>query len=280
MRRLVGTRAFAGALLRHQSITGAPLSPARHWAELDTTKRKQYKGITESISKTSLCAIREKPPVSKRTAQEVASSWKTAFPSSLYQLVEEYEGALQPVRQLQASWEELELESHHLKDDLKRGTSAFRQDHLDKCKTRYEAIKKEMAAKKEQIAKIAQNLTTALFNDIINILRIAAEREEHARQMAILVLEDMTLLNVPFDATTQLLLKSVTFGDGPFQDSNLLFSFVEYPERGEISLSQDPLEKIADRALKTISDRHQTPITDGVLLRQGDTHPMIQRSPE
>merc|ERR1711991_488442 len=101
--------------------------------------------------------------------------------------------------------------------------------------------------------------------------------------MGEILLDDMTLCEVPFDAHTKLLLKNVVFGDKPHEDSNLLFSFVENPERGEVSLARienGALSKVADDALYTIGQRHTTPVTEHTKLQAPDTHPMLQRSPE
>jgi hypothetical protein len=252
-----------------------------NWTRVDVIGRKRLAALASTASESApLYEIRNN--VAKNPPKQPVDP-KKAFAANftcINALVTTYEEVLYPVRALQKEWEDLDLESFGLKDDLKRGTSAFKQAHLDKAQARLDVLKKTMSTKRQQILTVASQLTTAMCNDIINALRIVGETQEHGRRMAFLVLEDMTLFDIAFDDTTKLLLKNLSFGDGPFEDSNMLFSLVEYPERGEISLSGEPLERIADHAIKTISTRHQTPITDGKLLRSGETHPLLQRSPE
>lgn len=76
------------------------------------------------------------------------------------------------------------------------------------------------------------------------------------------------------------LVQAVVFNDGPFDSSPLLFEIIEAPERGEVSLSTHSLESVSDEMLKLISNRHQTPLDDGLLLHSTETHPLLQRSPE
>ena len=263
---------FVGRLLKASEAS---------WVAVDVVGRKRLAALASTVKDAvPLYEIRsivaKNPP---KQPVDVKKAFAT-LPPTVTALITLYEEILYPVRGLQKEWDELDLESYSLKDDLKRGTSAFKQAHLDKAQARLDVLKKSMASKRQQILAVAGQLSTAIFNDIINVLRIAGETHEHARRMAFLVLEDMTVLDVPFDDITKALLKNISFGDGPFEDSNMLFSLVEYPERGEISISNEPLDKIADHAMKTISTRHQTPITEGRLLRSGDTHPLLQRSLE
>lgn len=251
------------------------------WTGVDVIGRKRLAALAATASgSTPLYEIRN--IVAKNPPKQVTDP-KKAFAApftTVNALITTYEEVLAPVRVWQKEWEDLDLESFSLKDDLKRGTSAFKQAHLDKCQARLTVLKKSMATTRQQILDVAGQLTTDLYNDIINVLRLVGETQEHGRRLAFLIFEDMTLLDVPFNETTKLLLKNLSFNDGPFEDSNMLFSLVEYPERGEISLSNEPLDKIADQAIKTISSRHQTPVTEGKLLRSGETHPLLQRSSE
>jgi hypothetical protein len=254
------------------------------WTQVDILGRKRLASIAATVGEKPLSQIEAE--VAKAPPAAPITNGREIFSTTDFKTVEEvivtYERAIHRARVAKAEFDVLELQSFHIKDDLKRGLSAFKQAYLDKEKARLEVVKKEMKVKKDIILAVgASNFTTAIFNDIVNILRIAGERQEHARVMALKVLEDMTLVEIAFDATTQLLLKNVAFGDGPFDDSSLLFSCVEYPERGEISVGSTlSLEAIADQALKTISNRHQTPLDEGRLIQQQDTYPMLQRSPE
>lgn len=264
---------------------GKLVKPAvARWTGVDVLGRKRLAALASSVTAKPLSHIEAE--VAKAPPTAAITNGRELFATTDFKTVEEvivaYERVMHRARVAKAEFDVLELQSFHIKDDLKRGLSAFKQAYLDKEKARLEVVKKGMKEKKEVIVGVgAANFTTSIFNDIVNLLRIAGEKQEHARVMALKVLDDMTLIEVPFDDTTQLLLKNITFGDGPFDDSSLLFSCVEYPERGEISVGSGlSLEAVANEALKTISSRHQTPLDEGRLIQQNDTYPMLQRSAE
>ncbi|KEG11100.1 hypothetical protein DQ04_02981050 [Trypanosoma grayi] len=207
--------------------------------------------------------------------------FKTTAWTSVRQLLTFYEETLLPARVKYAEYKVHELNNFHIKDDLKRGLSAFKQDYLDKQKTELVKVQQKMQECQEFIKAIGKSaFDTLIFNDIANILRICGERNPHAHRMAMQVLEDMNLLGVPFNDATAKLLHAIVFNDGPIDDSALMFTLLEYPERGEVSVSREAVEKIADATLRIISGRHQTPLDDGRMLRQSDTHPCLQRSAE
>ncbi|ORC89945.1 uncharacterized protein TM35_000102130 [Trypanosoma theileri] len=204
--------------------------------------------------------------------------------ASVRQLVTFYEEAMYPIRVKLQEYKVHELNSFHIKDDLKRGLSAFKQEHLDKQKTELVKVQKQMQECQNFIKDVTQSsFNTAILNDIANILRICGERNPHAHRMSLQVLEDMSVLAVPFDAVTEKLLHAAVFDDGAVDDSALLFTLLEYPERGEVSVGTAPVDQIADATLRVISKRHHTPLDSndkGKLLRQKDTHPCLQRSAE
>ncbi|CUG75584.1 Hypothetical protein, putative [Bodo saltans] len=291
MRRLLSSTYFSGAraitlgIALSTSNVAANVSDvmkpsATSWNALDTVARQRLSVLTRSDAPLTGIASR----VAKQSAVKVLDG--KAFSTINFKTIEEvllaYEEILLHARRAKVEYDALELESFHIKDDLKRGLSAFKQAHLDKSKSRLDVVKKELIVKKSFIRSVGeQYFTTAVFNDIVNVLRIAGETNEDGRIVATRILDDMTLLEVPFDAQTKLLLKNILFGDGPFEDSSLLFSCVEYPERGELTVAGNrTLEEIADEALFTIGNRHQTPVDDGKLFRQNDTHPCLQRSAE
>ena len=260
----------------------------RHWAAVEIVARHRLTPLASNVGGHLLSdaakAVAANPPEAPVT-NGVETFSKTGF-ATLFDAAVAFERAMFFARRWVAELRVLELESYHLKDDLKLGLSVFKQPHLDRCKTRLEEVKGLIVAKKAAIAAAGQqNFTTAIVNDLANAARVAAAltsaaAAEDARSFAIRVLDDATAVGVPFDGLTQWLLRHILFGDGPCDDSSLLFTCVEYPERGEISVSDGPLERIADAAVKHISERHHTPVDDGRMLRQSDTHPMLQWSPE
>nr|CCC92319.1 conserved hypothetical protein [Trypanosoma congolense IL3000] len=215
----------------------------------------------------------------------VVSGAKETFRTTAWKSVREmltfYEEVMLPVRVKREEFKLHELNSFHIKDDLKRGLSAFKQDYLDKQKARLIEVEGEMKACQNFISEVgASSFDTDICNDIANILRVCGERNPYAHRLALQVLEDMSLVGVPFNDITTKILSAAVFSDGALEDSALLFTLLEYPERGEVSVSTAPIEQIADETLKVISSRHHTPLDDGRQLRQSDTHPCLQRSLE
>ncbi|CCW64985.1 unnamed protein product [Phytomonas sp. EM1] len=192
-----------------------------------------------------------------------------------------YEEVMYPIRLKDKELKSHELASYYIKDVLKRGLTAFKQEFLDQQKEEYAQIKARIDECTLSIKVVVEQIfDTALCNDIANILRIGGEKHEHAHGMCLKVLRDMTMMKVPYDDITYTILRAALFNDGPFEDSPLLFDLIESPERGEISLSKEPLTKVSDGILSLISTRHQTPLDDGALLHSTETHPNLQRSPE
>jgi hypothetical protein len=192
-----------------------------------------------------------------------------------------YEETMYPIRMKHNEFKDYELTSFHIKDVLKRGLTAFKQEYLDQQKEELAKVKANMKACEDFVtAAVKDAFDTAICNDIANILRVAGEKHAHAHRMALKILDDMNMMKIPYNATTAEILQATTFNDGPFDNSPLLFEIIEYPERGEVTVGTKSLESISDDILKLISNRHQTPLDDGVLLRSQETHPNLQRSPE
>lgn len=196
-------------------------------------------------------------------------------------LITFYEETMYPIRMKHYEYKDYELTSFHIKDILKRGLSAFKQDFLDAQKTEQTKVKAQMKTCQDFIAAaVSDAFDTKVCNDLVNILRIGGQRHAHSHRMALKVLEDMNTMRIPFDAATMEIMQTAVFNDGPFDNSPLLFEVIEYPERGEVSVSKASLEDISGDILKLISNRHQTPLDDGKLLQSTETHPNLQRSPE
>ncbi|CAD2212691.1 hypothetical protein AGDE_03415 [Angomonas deanei] len=215
-------------------------------------------------------------PVAGALKKLSETEWK-----SIKELVTFYEEAMYPIRKMHREYKQHELSNFHIKDVLKRGLSAFKQDFLDEQKA--EKVKVEAAMKKCTdfiAAAVKDTLSTEVCNDMVNILRIAGEKNPSAHAMGVKILEDMNTVGVKYNDTTMKIMRCILFNDGPFDDSALLFEVIEYPERGEVSLNKGSLEDVSAETLKLISTRHQTPLDDGVLLHSYETHPNLQRSPE
>ncbi|CCW71706.1 unnamed protein product [Phytomonas sp. Hart1] len=192
-----------------------------------------------------------------------------------------YEEVMYYIRLKDKELKDHELSSYYIKDVLKRGLAAFKQDFLDQQKEEYAQIKGRIDECVKSIKVVVEQIfDTALCNDIANILRIGGEKHVHAHDMCLKVLNDMTMMKVPYDDITHTILRTALFNDGPFDDSPLLFDLIESPERGAITLSKEPLTKVSNDILGLISKRHQTPLDDGVLLNSTKTFPNLQRSPE
>lgn len=256
-----------------------------NWTAINLVNRKRLQPLASKYAGEALTTIKDAVAEAQAKAPKPVKGAKQAFKTGKFDtvvaLVTRYEEVMAPIRRMAAEIEIIQLEVYGLKDHIKLGLSIFKADQIEAKKKLLAETQKDLAAKTAAFeAQIADSFDTEIFNDIVNTLRIAGETQPEAREMAERVLEDMTLCNVAFDECTKLLLKNVIFGDGPYEDSSLLFTFVEYPERGEVSLSKAPLEKIADEAMRTISKRHQTPVTEGKLIRSPESHPNLQRSVE
>lgn len=271
------------------NVSGVPAAYAAHasavyttWAELNVTGRGRLETIAATNDgKTSYGSLRNTMSAPAATSvqplKQVVAKAKT-----IADVAQGVEAALYQVRKLEKERSELQLHMWNLKDSIYLGIGtpeviAAHKKELAATTVQHDANRK---ANKEYCAKLFE---TSSFNDVINLFRIAGDRCEHARSYAETLLDDMALVGVAFDDATKLLLKNVVFGDQPHEDSNLLFTFVENPERGEVSLAPaaaGDLTAIANEALVTIGRRHTTPVTEHLKLQSTVTHPMLQRSPE
>lgn len=196
-------------------------------------------------------------------------------------LITFYEETMYPIRVMHKEYKHHELTSFHIKDVLKRGLSAFKQSYLDQQQEEQAKVKAHMMKCDDFVSTAVKDaFDTAVCNDLANILRIGGEKHAHAHRMALKILDDMNMMKVPYNAATTEILQVITFNDGPFDNSPLLFEMIECPERGEVHVGTGSLERISDEILKLVSSRHQTPLDDGMLIRSPDTHPNLQRSPE
>lgn len=235
--------------------------------------KTDYRVLSEEVA----ARLGPKPAVVKGAlAKFKTTDWK-----DMKDVMTLYEEVLHPIRIKHNEFKLHQLTNYHIKDVLKRGLTAFKQDFLDEQKKQQVTVLAAMKECEDYIAAAAKEaFDTEVLNDIANVLRVAGEKYEHAHATSIRVLDEMTLMKIPYNNITHEIMRSVIFNDGPFDNSPLLFEVTEYPERGEVSLSKDSLEKVSGQILRLISNRHQTPLDDGVLLHSKETHPNLQRSPE
>lgn len=285
---LIAARSIASASFTAAEIAKAEgvaeanlkkLNPRTYtWIGLDVVARQKLKPFTDTIDK-SIDYARLYNEMLASAPKTIPAGSKEALKNAkdLPTLLKAYAGVLGPVKQLKKLLDAEELEQAYLKDRLKIGLTSFKQAQLDEAKSNLVKIDAAITKYKAEIAAIGkENFTTESFNDIVNACRIAG-----LNNIATRMLDDMTLLSLPFNETTKMLLNNVVFGDGPLEDSGMLFAFVEYPERGEVFATKSTdLDAIATHTLKVISERHQTPLDSGRKLQKPDTHPCLQRSLE
>lgn len=90
-----------------------------------------------------------------------------------------------PIRMKLAEFFSHQLTSFHIKDVLKRGLTAFKQDYIDAQKQELVQVQAKMAECEKFIHDAAKEaFVTDFYNDLINVLRIAGEKYEHAHGMA------------------------------------------------------------------------------------------------
>ena len=261
----------------------AASQPYLVWTEVNKISRDRLAAIAATDKgDVRYAEIRHgmKAPAGKAaTLKEGMAKAKT-----LIEVANAVEATMYEVRRLEKEREETQLAIWGLNDLVNLGLSVSTAEQIEGFKKeRVVANAKLDANRKAHKEYCAKHFDTASFNDAINLFRIAGEASPVCRLYAEFLLDDMTLANVAFDDNTKMLLKNVVFGDMPHEDSNLLFSFVENPERGEVSLapiSEGDLTPVADEAVMTIGRRHTTPVTEHTKLQLKDTHPMLQRSPE
>lgn len=272
------------------------------WAEMDIVARARLAPLaatcpSDGSQQLSLIYTKTKPPskkkLEKRSKKAEAEAAEGKEPGlqfdNVVEMVSWFEEAMLPIMMAVKQWKELELEMHKCNDIIKIGPPLFTEEVIaETAKERVIVMGKMDSVRKGYLQLAADSFNTAIFNDIINTLRIAMlqegpmKRNEDARTMALRVFECMNWCEIPFDGVTQQLLKSVVFEDGIADDSAMLMSCVEYPERGEVSAAAKdvPLADIAKEAMEIVSKRHSIPLDPmGKFIQSQETHPMLQRSP-
>lgn len=287
VRCLANISASAAEIAKAEGVTEANLKKLNPrtaaWIGFDVVSREKFNKIKDSLSPaenywlTFNDALANAPKTTPASAKDDIRGVK-----DLPSLIKVYASILGPALKLKRDLEIEELEHAYLKDRLKIGLASFKQAQLDEAKTKLVTLDANIAKIKTQIAAIGKEyFTTEVFNNLINATRLMGSKNSTVQRISVELLDHMTMLKVPFDDSTKILLNNVIFGDGPLEDSGMLFAFVEYPERGEVfATSSNNLDSIATQTIKLMQDRHQTPVDHGRKLQQNDTHPCLQRSPE
>lgn len=257
------------------------------WARIDAVGRCRLTPLANTATNEVMSTLRADIASNKVKPVAVNGVAKDAMKQAadVKTMIQIFEAAMVPVRKLELERYDIQLEIYTLRDHLNLGLTVFKQEQIDKKTTQLKEAVVRLAKNRQQHQEyVAKNFSTEMFNDLVNVLRIASEQHPNCHSMAVKVLEDMGLCKVTFDDATKMLVRNVVLGDGPHENSGLLFAHVEGPERGEISLQEGPIEAVADEALKTIAKRHATPLDADevtyVKLRSGETHPNLQRSSE
>lgn len=281
--RSIATAAFTNAeVAKAEGVTEEALKALNPrtatWIGLDVVARQKLAKFSATVSPAENYVLAYNKALSD-APKAVPEGAKAALAAAgdLPALFKAYAAIIGPAYALKAKLDAEKLEAAYLTDRLKIGLSHFKQAQLDTARKQLTALETDIAKIEKELAAMgAEFFSTDLFNTIANVVRIAGYPQISTR-----ILDDMTLLKVPFNTATKILLNNACFGDGPLEDSGMLFAFVEYPERGEIfATASTDLDAIATETMKIMGDRHQTPVDGGRKLQKPDTHPCLQRSPE
>ena len=227
----------------------------------------------------------------QRTALAQADDVKAFFwqqdPTSLEELVQFYEEMMYPIHRVRDSIYDNWVERCGFFSLLKQS-----KNMTEAQKAEWEAKHAELgevitALQAEQAAYVAATFDTKIYNHVLRTLsghlsepgvhttavkvweeeeptknrHIHGIRYTQTHHTTTQVFHDMTDNDVAFDDETKNLLKFTCFGDGEFENSDLLFSLIEYPERGAHTFAKgESLETISNKVLETVADRHALPI--------------------
>ena len=289
----VGVQDSAASVAAMAKLTEADLAHTRpsivSWARIYVIRNRvanlaatakpsdDYIAIRNRIA-NSTKAEKEAALKSKELASAAASNCKT-----LLNLIELMEQKMLPIRAFDEKLDALQQEIDLTQDTINLGLSRNTEEVVNAAKERIVKAKEELAQNQESLVKYSrQHFSTALWNDFLTLLTVAGQNDvDSANVYAFKACEDMVLAQVESDDVSRQLHKYIIHGDDAFNDSDLLFSMVENPERGEVSVAPvKDLNSVSDSVLSVIANRHTTPLTEGLYLKQKDTHPCIQRSPE
>ena len=252
------------------------------WAALEADAHQRLKTLV--VGKENVTDLR-------RQLATIAAVPKPSFPTlaaalaaakTLQEAVQQYEYFMEPIRRLDRKRVHTQLDVDHLYDQIKLAVKLTPAD-IDKKKKLLESTKKEVASLVAEVKTASKAFSAESVLTLTNVLRVVGHERDDAHTLATMILDEATgVCSLPLSSTAaQLVTRNIIFGDGPAEDSGVLFALVEFPERGEVSVSRQTVGTIADEVLSTVSVRHVTPVTPaGVKLQQEDTYPMLQRSSE
>jgi hypothetical protein len=254
----------------------------KSWTAVNIVARAHYQAFVSTSPREPLLPLRTPqvaPAKPENPKNSLRAEWPTRTFPDVLTLVKHYESVIAPALGLTAEINEINLEIYGLNDILK--LKKHSAEILQKKKERlYEVQAKLKILKEKRASYVKDAFDTPTFNSLINVMRLCGENDEHAYLYSLRLLDDMTICEVPFDNTTQMLLKNIAFGDEPGDDSDMLFAFVEFPEMGEVSLTKEPVAKVCDDVIDRISQRHGIAVTEGLHLKDKSTHPMLPRTPD
>eukprot|EP01062_Namystynia_karyoxenos_P045586 TRINITY_DN338_c0_g1_i7.p1 TRINITY_DN338_c0_g1~~TRINITY_DN338_c0_g1_i7.p1 ORF type:complete len:338 (+),score=146.90 TRINITY_DN338_c0_g1_i7:109-1014(+) len=244
------------------------------WATIDGADRSRFLAVarTAPAGAGDLIQLRE-----KITAQDPAMAkqkdikkyfWKQNF-ETVTELMTFYENMMQPLHQIKADSYLKWTNRCDYWSKIAQTKNAAQSD-LDDWKANHQRLGEEIdALAKEKAAYIARVFDTDIYNHVLGVLRLAAEESDAAHAAAVQVFHDMTENGIAFDDTTKILLRNVCFGDSYYDNSDLLMSHIEYPERGEHTLGKDEdLHQVSAIVLDVIGKRHKIDVHGpGVVLR-------------
>uniref|UniRef100_A0A7S4UHP1 Uncharacterized protein n=1 Tax=Paramoeba aestuarina TaxID=180227 RepID=A0A7S4UHP1_9EUKA len=244
------------------------------WTKLNLA-RGYYHSFIQTAPGTPLILLRQHATAyNPKKDEDLVEAWKTRNFSTIQELAEYYEAVINPALSIIKKIDGFQAESYALKDVLRLKVGS--QAQLDKARTQLLIITDKIEFLKKQLKEYASSaFSTEIYNSILNIFRLAAESDDHAHRYAIQLLEDMTALGVPCDETTRLLMKKICFGDEPKEDSDMLFSYVELPEMGEVVLNAKNVKQMNKDAVRTAADRHNIEITEGRFMQNAASHPNL-----
>lgn len=292
-------RHVIGKVERHATIAAAvgvglrdmaKIKPIEEgWARINVLARQRLTKFAATMNDTDLIALSNEYREGKIPHVPITISTKDLMThaTSVINLVNIIENALTPIRKYEKQRDALQQECDLLQDTINLGLARSNQEAVSAATARISEARKELTDNRRHLREYTfAHFDTHFMNDTLTILWLAGKKYDVCNVYAVRLMQEFATAGVPFDMASRVLQKMLIFGDTPQEDSDLLFTYVENPERGEVSVAkptgenEDDLSLIADAAMVTLSRRHVTPLTEGVKLRMTETHPMLQRSLE